>query len=178
MAELIVTLKGREIQRYGITHRQVLIGRENRNDLVLPNESVSRNHATLSYVQHRFWIQGVNAKNGVWVNQHPCYEMTPLSDGDFVQVGKYKLQFMANTGPSISVLEEESFVTQNHTQALSVMDLQSYSKVEKTPSPRSLEQIRQERIEVLEKKLSLTQLSLGMSVILNTLLLYLVWTTL
>ena len=177
MAELIVTLKGREIQRYGITHRQVLIGRENRNDLVLPNESVSRDHATLSYFQNRFWIQGVNAKNGVWVNQHPCHDMTQLNDGDFIQVGKYKIQFMAHTGPSMSVLEEDSFATHNNTQALSVVDLQAYSKAEDKPSARPLEQIRQDRIETLEKKLSLTQLSLGMSVILNLLLAYLVWAT-
>ena len=173
MAELVVTLKGREVQRYGITQRQVLIGRENRNDLILPNESVSRDHGTLSYFQNQFWIQGINSKNGVWINQQPCHEITPLKDGDFIQIGKYKIQFMAHTGPSLSVLAEDDFASQSRTQALSVIDLHTYSKSQSKPPPRSLEQIRQDRIDVLEKKLSSMKFILAWSIILNLVLMYL-----
>ena len=175
MPELIVTLKGREIQRYGINHRQVLIGRETRNDLVLPNESVSRNHATLSYFQNRFWIEGVNAKNGVWLNQQPCAGQTQVNDGDFLQIGKYKLKFSLHTGPSLNLLQEDDFGTREQTQALSVIDLESYSQSQSANLQRSLEEMRQDKLDGLERTLSQYRAALGLSIVINLALSYLLY---
>lgn len=91
MAELVVTLKGREIQRFPITQRVTNIGRSQNSDLSLSNESVSRDHARLSYVNRTFFIERVTEHNLVLLNETECVAPMPVEDGTRIQIGKYTI---------------------------------------------------------------------------------------
>jgi len=76
------------------------IGRSAKNDLFLDQESISRQHARITFDGARHWVQDLNSTNGTYVNDKLVQE-TELSDGDQVRIGRSILKFM--TGENIEV---------------------------------------------------------------------------
>jgi pSer/pThr/pTyr-binding forkhead associated (FHA) protein len=146
MAELIVTLKGKEIKKYPLSNTMTRIGRGKANDISLPNESVSREHAMITHRNQSYWLRSLNASNGVWVNGQLCQDLVPLVNGDRIQIGKYIL--------SLSLKEADSFDFDSFqkTETLSINDLQKFSNNYSTPPSKSHDEVRFERTKTLEKK--------------------------
>ena len=169
MAELIVTLKGREIQRYPISQKVINIGRSNTSDLNLSNESVSRDHARLSFVNHTFFIERVSDNNLVLLNGETCLHPSIVNDGDRIQVGKYTLTLSKLTGPSLALIDDSRFSTMGSTEVLSTVDINRYAQSNEKPklASRSLEQIRLDRVRGLEQKVKLLKISLLLSALIN-----------
>lgn len=69
------------------------IGRHPDSDIFLDDITVSRNHALLTHKSDGYYIQDQGSLNGTYVN-HVRVETQKLSDGDQLQVGKYKLTFI------------------------------------------------------------------------------------
>jgi len=69
------------------------IGRHPASDIFLDDITVSRNHALLMTRDDGFYIQDQGSLNGTYVN-HVRVETQKLTDGDQVQIGKYKLTFI------------------------------------------------------------------------------------
>ncbi|MHB9053195.1 MAG: FHA domain-containing protein, partial [Thermoleophilia bacterium] len=69
------------------------IGRHPDSDIFLDDITVSRNHALLIHKPDGFFIQDQGSLNGTYVNRVRA-ETRKLSDGDQVQIGKYKLIYM------------------------------------------------------------------------------------
>ena len=118
MAELIVSLKGREVQRYPISQQSIQVGRAPTNDLVLSNESVSREHANISSTQRGFTLMPLSNTNPVRLNGAPCDRASPLTEGDAIQLGKYVLTLSLQGGPPTSALLANDFETSAHTELL------------------------------------------------------------
>ncbi|MGZ4360102.1 MAG: FHA domain-containing protein [Gaiellaceae bacterium] len=70
------------------------IGRSPQCDIFLDDVTVSRKHAVLSRERGRFLLQDQGSLNGTFLNKHRI-ESAELSDGDEVQIGKYRLTFFA-----------------------------------------------------------------------------------
>ena len=169
MAELIVTLKGREIQRFPITQRVVNIGRGQNSDLTLSNESVSRDHAKLSFVNHSFFVERVSEHNAVLLNEVACLHPHTVEDGDRIQVGKYTIILSKLSGPSLTLISGEGFSSMGSTEILSSIDINRYAQAmdANETAPRSLEQIRLERVQSLERQLLLIKVALLISMLAN-----------
>lgn len=69
------------------------IGRHPDSDIFLDDITVSRNHAQLIQKPDGFYIQDQGSLNGTYVNRTRV-ETQKLSDGDQVQIGKYKLTYI------------------------------------------------------------------------------------
>ena len=69
------------------------IGRHPASDIFLDDITVSRNHALLLLKDDGYYIQDQGSLNGTYVNRVRV-ETQKLSDGDQVQIGKYKLTFI------------------------------------------------------------------------------------
>jgi len=69
------------------------IGRNPESDIFLDDITVSRNHALISRKADGYYIQDQSSLNGTYVNRVRV-ETQKLSDGDQVQIGKYKLTFI------------------------------------------------------------------------------------
>lgn len=69
------------------------IGRHQNSDIFMDDITVSRNHAVLIRREDGYYIQDQGSLNGTYVNRVRV-ETQKLSDGDQVQVGKYKLTFI------------------------------------------------------------------------------------
>lgn len=84
---------GRELQ----LHKKVFsIGRQEENDLPLDDPLVSRKHATIRCEGEEFWLRDEKSRNGVLLNGNPV-TATRLSDGDEIQIGEYRIKFLAGT---------------------------------------------------------------------------------
>lgn len=87
--------KGSRIALDG-TNTEVSIGRHPESSVFLDDVTVSRRHAVVQMVEEQggFVVRDVGSLNGTYVNQERVEEQLLVS-GDEVQVGKFKLVFVA-----------------------------------------------------------------------------------
>lgn len=76
---------------------QITIGRHPESDIFLDDVTVSRRHAEVRRVGDAFEVADAGSLNGTYVNQARV-EQERLSDGDELQVGKFKLVYIALGG--------------------------------------------------------------------------------
>ncbi len=96
MPILIIREKNQADRLYTITDKDLLIGRSDKSDLVLPNVSVSRHHVNLSSVGGRWDLQDLRSGNGTFVNGQSV-EQVAIEDGAQIGIGKFTLFFFHNT---------------------------------------------------------------------------------
>jgi pSer/pThr/pTyr-binding forkhead associated (FHA) protein len=70
------------------------IGRSPDCDIFLDDVTVSRNHAVLVEEDGQFSVEDQGSLNGTFVNRKRI-DRAPLREGDELQVGKYRLTFIA-----------------------------------------------------------------------------------
>jgi hypothetical protein len=73
----------------------VTIGRHPDSDIFLDDITVSRRHAEVCYRDGGFWAHDVGSLNGTYVNRQMMSQDQLLASGDEVQVGKFRLLFLA-----------------------------------------------------------------------------------
>jgi pSer/pThr/pTyr-binding forkhead associated (FHA) protein len=84
---------GRAGESFALTQAEVTIGRSPESDVFLDDVTVSRRHARLVRRDDGYWIEDLGSLNGTFVNRRRV-EAQALTDGDEVQIGKYKLTFL------------------------------------------------------------------------------------
>jgi len=80
--------------RIALDTDEITIGRHPESDIFLDDVTVSRRHAIVRRDETRYVVLDAGSLNGTYVNQERVDELD-LSDGDEVQVGKFKLVFLA-----------------------------------------------------------------------------------
>jgi len=70
------------------------VGRHPESDIFLDDITVSRRHAELTRQGGHYVVRDVGSLNGTYVNRERIEEAT-LASGDEVQIGKFKLVFLA-----------------------------------------------------------------------------------
>ena len=86
---------GRVGQSFPMHGDRMLIGRNPDAEVFLDDVTVSRDHAVLVHRQGGWWLDDSGSLNGTYVNRRRV-ESQKLSDGDELQVGKYKLTYLAH----------------------------------------------------------------------------------
>jgi len=71
--------------------REVAIGRDPGNDLVLEDETVSSHHARLYFRQKQWWLDDGGSTNGTYLNGQLLNGPTVVIDGDRVACGRIEL---------------------------------------------------------------------------------------
>ena len=84
------------------------IGRDDTNDIPVPDGSISSKHARLIRNERGFWVEDVGSRNGTFVNGEKVTEKRLLSNGDLVRFGKVIMTFhMAQeSGGDATVVEK------------------------------------------------------------------------
>jgi hypothetical protein len=73
---------------------RMLIGRTPEAEVFLDDVTVSRDHASLVHRQGAWYLDDSGSLNGTYVNRQRI-DTHKLTDGDELQVGKYKLTYLA-----------------------------------------------------------------------------------
>lgn len=84
--------------RYALDDDLVTLGRHPRSTIFLDDITVSRRHAEVHRSQAAYRVRDVGSLNGTYVNRKRVEEAA-LTDGDEIQIGRFKLVFMHGTGP-------------------------------------------------------------------------------
>jgi pSer/pThr/pTyr-binding forkhead associated (FHA) protein len=84
---------GREGEEIPLDADLLTIGRNPESDLFLDDVTVSRHHARIVSDATGFVIEDLNSLNGTYVNRRRI-ERHHLTDGDAVQIGKFKLAYL------------------------------------------------------------------------------------
>ncbi|MGI8624163.1 MAG: FHA domain-containing protein [Solirubrobacteraceae bacterium] len=85
---------GRVGQSFPLRGERMAIGRTPDADVFLDDVTVSRDHASLVHRQDAWFLDDSGSLNGTYVNRHRI-DSHRLADGDELQVGKYKLTYLA-----------------------------------------------------------------------------------
>lgn len=80
--------------RIALDADEVTIGRHPESDIFLDDVTVSRRHAVVRRVGNGYEVSDAGSLNGTYVNQSRV-ESAELVDGDEVQIGKFKLVYLA-----------------------------------------------------------------------------------
>ena len=85
---------GRAGEHFLLEQETTTVGRSPDCDVFLDDVTVSRRHAQVVRREGRFFIEDKGSLNGTFLNRRRI-ESGALSDGDELQVGKYKLTFLS-----------------------------------------------------------------------------------
>lgn len=92
---LVVVSSNLAGKEFDLTRLQMVIGRTEDNDLVVPHRSISRNHAKITRDPEslHYTISDLQSANGVRVNDQD-YAKVELRRGDLVDLGHVRLRFV------------------------------------------------------------------------------------
>ncbi len=99
MPKMIVSLDDIVIKEVQLTKDRTALGRRPYNDIVIDNLAVSGEHAVLQMSGHDVYVEDLNSTNGTYVNGKAVKKHL-LQNGDFVEIGKYRIQFSNEVSPA------------------------------------------------------------------------------
>ena len=82
-------------QLFPLDTARLTVGRSPSSDIFLDDVTVSRNHAVLSRESDGALLEDLGSLNGTYVNRRRIEAPERLEDGDEVQIGKFRLAFIA-----------------------------------------------------------------------------------
>jgi pSer/pThr/pTyr-binding forkhead associated (FHA) protein len=71
---------------------EVLVGRSTASTYQVRNETVSSNHARLSYHSNQWWVEDLRSTNGTFLNDERIYTPTVIINGDDLRCGQVNIQ--------------------------------------------------------------------------------------
>jgi diguanylate cyclase (GGDEF)-like protein len=91
----LVVIYGNELGRkYSLESPSVTLGRSNKCDVQIDQESVSRAHSKITNAGRSVKIRDLGSTNGTYVNDE-LVEERPLVDGDFIKIGRTIFKFLS-----------------------------------------------------------------------------------
>jgi hypothetical protein len=97
MPKMIVSIDGVVIKEVQLTKDRTTLGRRPYNDIVIDNLAVSGEHAVLQMIGNDVFLEDLNSTNGTYVNGK-AVKKQQLTHNDTVEVGKYKIKYVSDTG--------------------------------------------------------------------------------
>lgn len=96
-AVLIATRGPNAGSRFSLRDDVTTIGRHPESDIFLDDITVSRRHVEIRREADGHTVEDVGSLNGTYLNRRRIDARTPLTNGDEIQIGLFKLVFV--TGP-------------------------------------------------------------------------------
>ena len=93
-ATLVVTRGPGAGSRFVLDRDVVHAGRHPESSIFLDDVTVSRRHAELARIPGGWLVRDVGSLNGTYVNRQRIEDEAQLSNGDEVQIGRFKLVFL------------------------------------------------------------------------------------
>lgn len=91
---LILSMDGLVLREIVLDREHLTIGRNAHNDVRIEDFSISGEHARITTILGDAFLEDLDSTNGTSVNGRPVTRRV-LADGDIVELGKYRLRFIA-----------------------------------------------------------------------------------
>ncbi|WP_071027676.1 FHA domain-containing protein [Peptoniphilus raoultii] len=87
-----------KMQEYYVLGGLISLGRSSRNDIVIKDKFVSKNHLTIKEINGSFYLKDLHSANGTYLNGEIINpdEQFELSNGDKIGVGFIQFIFVEN----------------------------------------------------------------------------------
>lgn len=110
MSKLVISLDGAVVREAAISKEKTTLGRRPYNDIVIDNLAVSGEHAMFHLLGSEVYIEDLKSTNGTYVNG-AAVKRQRLVHEDVIEVGKYKVKFLAEgqTSPPQEEGEEKDW---------------------------------------------------------------------
>lgn len=79
-------------KKFTLIGPEIIIGRTEENDIMIPEHAVSRNHAKLEFKDNSLWLTDLKSKNGTYINQQKISTQR-IEEQDIFQIGEAKAMF-------------------------------------------------------------------------------------
>ncbi len=86
-------------QTFHFTQQSLTIGRDPICDLLLEDNTVSAQHARLTFRQNQWWVEDLHSTNGTFLNQIPVLEPIVVTSGDLLRCGQISMEISVG-GPT------------------------------------------------------------------------------
>lgn len=96
MAKLILSMDGVVLKEIALDKERLTIGRKAHNDIQIDNLAISGEHAAIVTLLNDSFLEDLNSTNGTLVNGQ-AVKRHALRDGDLIELGKYRLKYVAET---------------------------------------------------------------------------------
>ena len=97
---VVEDMRGALVTERELVDGQLNIGRTEENDIVLPSNSVSRQHACL-YIENKIaYVADMGSSNGVFVDDRKIKSDTEVGDHSRIRVGEYRIVLEKLVNPS------------------------------------------------------------------------------
>jgi pSer/pThr/pTyr-binding forkhead associated (FHA) protein len=95
VASIIIANGPKEGDYYPLGRRTNVIGRSESLPIQVLDERVSRKHMKIRFDDNdrRYYAVDMNSRHGVYINGTKIEKDTPLTDGDYITIGKTSLMF-------------------------------------------------------------------------------------
>ena len=97
---VIEDMRGALVTENELVDGQLNIGRTEENDIVLPSNSVSRQHACLYIENHIAYVADMGSSNGVFVDDRKIRSDTQVNDQSRIRLGEYRIILEKLVNPS------------------------------------------------------------------------------
>ena len=97
MAKLILSMDGLVLKEIPLSKERTTIGRKPHNDIQIDNLAVSGEHAVIVTILNDSFLEDLGSTNGTLVNGNAVKKHF-LQNNDIVELGKYKLKYLAEPG--------------------------------------------------------------------------------
>jgi pSer/pThr/pTyr-binding forkhead associated (FHA) protein len=97
MAKLILSMDGLVLKEIPLTKERTTVGRKPHNDIQIDNLAVSGEHAVIVTILNDSFLEDLGSTNGTLVNGNTVKKHF-LQNNDVVELGKYKLKYIAEPG--------------------------------------------------------------------------------
>ncbi|WP_426752434.1 diguanylate cyclase [Myxococcus sp. Y35] len=92
----LVVIYGLDLGRkFDLTSEETLIGRSSKADIQIDQESVSRNHASITNTREGVRIRDLGSTNGTFINDELVEGGRELRNGDLVKIGRTIFKYIA-----------------------------------------------------------------------------------
>ncbi len=93
MARLILSLRGRELDKFLLGQGKAIIGRSPDCDIAIDNTAISRKHASIEFKDGEYFLTDLQSSNGTFLNGERIQEPQVLKPGDSIGIAKFNLIF-------------------------------------------------------------------------------------
>jgi pSer/pThr/pTyr-binding forkhead associated (FHA) protein len=122
MAKLILSMDGLVLKEIALDKERLSIGRKPHNDIQIDNLAISGEHAAVVTILNDSFLEDLNSTNGTLVNGQTIKKHI-LRNNDVVELGKYRLKYMAGEAEASSDFAKTSQIRPGMARLASEMEL-------------------------------------------------------
>ncbi|UCV15887.1 FHA domain-containing protein [Quatrionicoccus australiensis] len=123
MAKMILSMDGLVLKEIQLDKERLTIGRKPHNDIQIDNLAISGEHAAIVTILNDSFLEDMNSTNGTLVNGQPIKKHF-LRNNDVVELGKYKLKYMADLSDAAATIDEHEKAAAPRATPLRPEDMQ------------------------------------------------------